>query len=193
MPLDAGFDDSQQNYALIDQIQVAAWDGKESLVKAPTLHTISLHGLTEDGVVQVPHIGGNRIAIPMMAPGLSFDSMNLLTGILAGDFVPNEEGYVTITFPDVKTDPSKHIIHSDDEVKVYYPHVRDGKLKGKTVIQMSLSEAATLLKKTAAAHEVDINLVKQAVSGMATRFTMYGESQFQLHNNDIGLALSQNI
>lgn len=170
MSLDSGFDINRQNHALIDQIQVAAWHGKEDLLNAPTLQLFSIDSLSDKDVVSVPIIGGNRIAMPSKATGrLSFDTMNLLTGILAGDYVGDE----------------------NETVNIYYPHMRDGKLKGKTVMEMSLSDAALLLQKTADAHKIAVDLLKHAVTGMGTRFTMFQEDQFKLHSRDISHALIQ--
>ncbi len=168
MPITHGFD-SAQSRAFLDEAQLGAWNGKEALLKAPIQQEFSLSGLTEDKIEERTVIGGNRLTMPSMeTKELTFNSLNLLTGILAGDF----EG----------DDPSK--------VRVYYPHMRQNQIIGVTVFHMDISEAVILLKKTASILDIEEDHLKQSVAGMSTRFTMFEAKQFQIHEKDIAGALS---
>jgi hypothetical protein len=171
MPITHGFD-ADQSRGFLDHAQVAAWDGKEEFLKAPIKQEFSFSGLTEDKIEEVAVIGGNRLAMPSMPTGdLTFNSLNLLTGILAGDF----EG----------EDTSK--------VRVYYPHTKQKQLVGITVFHMDISEAVILLKKAASVLDIEPDHLKHATAGMLTRFTMFEEKQFQIHGKDIAASLAEKL
>lgn len=171
MPINTGFDYGDQTSALLDDMQVSAWNGKAELIKSPTKQQFSLKGLTEDGIVEVTVSGGNRVTFPNRETGtLSFDEKNLVKGILSGDFESNSE-----------------------DVIVYYPHVRGNELQGKTEFHMSLSEAGILLKKVASFLDIKDSQIKQAVQGMSTRFTLYDGFAVKLHEKDIVMGLAQVI
>lgn len=164
---DKGFDQIQAPH-MVDELQVQAFNGKEVLVSAPTVEQYRFNNLEETSIREVPVIGGNRIRIEGAGVDkLTFDETSLLVGLFSSDFAVDGK-----------------------EVKAYYPHVRGGQTVSKTVFLMSPDTAATLAKKLASFQDIDPQTLANGLSGMSTRFTLYGENAFKIHSKDAAPALA---
>lgn len=162
----------EQQHGMLDQAMKGAWTGKAELVQAATLKEFTLNGLTEQAIQQTHFVGGDRLAFPTFEPGnLTFEPLKLLTGVLAGDFEDEERS----------------------RVATYYPHVREGRLAGKTVFHLTLPEAGVLAKKAASVLDIEPDKLRDAVQRMDTKFSMFQPEQFKLHKKDIIPALADHI
>ena len=94
-----------------------------------------------------------------------------MAGIIAGDFSDTESG----------------------EVKVYYPHERQGRLVGKTVLTMNIDDAVTLMGRCAKELQIPENVLRPAVDGYTTGMSFAGEEDFKLHEKDVAMSLSSKL
>lgn len=151
-------------YTRMADIATTARVGKADLVNAKEVQTFNLTGVTQVESAQ------GRLLFPGKVERLGFNPEKLMVGIIAGDFTDTEA----------------------EEVRVYYPHERQGQLVGKTVLTMKLDDAVSLMRRCAKELQIPESLLKPAVDGYSTGMSLVGDD-FKLHERDIAMALSSQL
>lgn len=160
-----GFDNEAYNRAADFATQARV--GKETFTKAPKLQKFDLSNFSLPEV----KVHKRRLIFPKVNPDLGFSLEKLVVALISGDFVKGKK----------------------DEVEIYYPHIRQGKVIGKTVFSMKLQDAVNLLIKCAQELSLPSNVLKAAINGYSFGFTYFREEDWQLHERDIAPTLASRL
>ncbi len=164
--MDTGFDTPRFNAAV--ELINDSWYLKPDLAAAPSLASYNLSGIQAQDIQVVRSVKGTRLQFPHAVPDqrLSFAAEKLFQGICAGDFTDAD----------------------DQQVQVYYPHEREGKLVGKTVFTMNIDDAKRVAQTSFEALGAPKELFADAIK--TRRQNALFKDTMKVHEHDIIGALA---